>query len=117
MPLAVKHGAAGSNVRVVDDASGATLSTLYSVDGPDIALDAAGFLATSVPLMFVVARAHAGRWDDDVFLCDDGQVKVLDFGMAHAFGRRKLDGGTRSYMAPEQWRAAAEDVVADRRAA
>jgi eukaryotic-like serine/threonine-protein kinase len=48
-------------------------------------------------------------------------VKVLDLGMAHAFGRRRIDGGTPGYMAPEQRRGAPEDertdVYARRRAA
>jgi serine/threonine protein kinase len=55
----------------------------------------------------VLAHAHAhgvvhrDLTPGNVFLCEDGQVKVLDLGMAHAFGHRKLDGGTPAYMAPE----------------
>jgi glycosyltransferase involved in cell wall biosynthesis len=71
VPLALAHGAASSNVRVVDDASGVQVATLFPPVGDAIALDAAGFLATSVPMMFVAERGVAGRWDDDVFLCDD----------------------------------------------
>jgi TolB-like protein len=56
---------------------------------------------------------HRDLTPGNVFLCDDGQVKVLDFGMAHAFGRRKLDGGTRYYMAPEQLAGAPEDERTD----
>ncbi len=56
---------------------------------------------------------HRDLSPGNVFLCDDGQVKVLDFGMAHAFGQRKVDGGTRAYMAPEQARGAPEDERTD----
>jgi protein kinase-like protein/PEGA domain-containing protein len=66
-----------------------------------------------------VAHAHArgvvhrDLKPGNVFLCDDGQVKVLDFGMARVFGRPKLDGGTIAYMAPEQWRGGLEDERTD----
>jgi serine/threonine protein kinase/Flp pilus assembly protein TadD len=49
----------------------------------------------------------------NVFLCEDGQVKILDLGMAHAFGRRRVQGGTPGHMAPEQLRGAPEDERTD----
>ena len=56
---------------------------------------------------------HRDLKPQNVFLCEDGQVKILDLGMASALGRRKLDGGSPDYMAPEQARAAPEDERTD----
>ena len=49
----------------------------------------------------------------NVFLCSEGTVKILDFGLAHALGQRRADGGTPAYMAPEQRTGAPEDERTD----
>ena len=76
-------------------------------------------LRIAIEVAKAIAHAHANGvvhrdlTPGNVFLCDDGQVKVLDLGMAYAFGRHRMDGGTPGYMAPEQRRGAPEDERSD----
>jgi len=74
----------------------------------------------SVEVARALAHAHAAGVlhrdlkPQNVFLCDDGAVKVLDFGLAHVLGTAtRRGGGTPGYMAPEQWRGEEEDERTD----
>jgi TolB-like protein len=77
------------------------------------ALRVATEVAKGVAHAHVHGVVHRDLTPGNVFLCDDGQVKVLDLGMAHAFGHRRVSGGTPGYMAPEQERGAPEDERTD----
>jgi tetratricopeptide (TPR) repeat protein len=82
-------------------------------------LSLAGTVKVALEVARALAHAHAeGVVHRDlnpgnVFLCDSGAVKVLDFGLARVLGSGGPRGGTPSYSAPEQWRGEANDGRVD----
>jgi hypothetical protein len=56
---------------------------------------------------------HRDLTPGNVFLCEGGAVKILDLGIAQAFGRNAPGGGTPGYMSPERVRGDAEDARSD----
>ncbi len=94
---------------------GQTLSAKLA-KGP-LSPSAAVAIAADVARGLAWAHAHGVVHRDlkpsNIFLVDGGGTKVLDFGLAQAFGRRRLGGGTPNCMAPEQWREAPEDERTD----
>lgn len=76
-PLALERGAAADNVAVVRERDGMALSTLFPPAEGVGELTAERFLATSVPMFFVLRRDVCPNWPEEVNFCDDVVFNVL----------------------------------------
>ena len=78
------------------------------------ALRIAGEMAKGLAHAHQRGVLHRDLKPANVFLCEDGRVKLLDFGLAHLLGSPEAKGsGTPAYMPPEQARGDEIDARAD----
>ncbi|MFO0578587.1 MAG: protein kinase [Polyangia bacterium] len=112
----------GHAYMVLEYLDGRTLRDVLSADGQEQGSGRALPKGLALDIVMAVARALCAAHEHDIVHLDlkpenimvltSGQVKVLDFGIA---GRRdsRTRSGTRSYMAPEQWRGDDIDARTD----
>jgi serine/threonine protein kinase len=111
------YDAAGSAYLVMELLEGETLSSRLARERRldiSVAIDIAMQLTQGIAAAHEQGIVHRDIKPDNVFVCSDGRVKLLDFGVAKIEGQgptQTLQGdllGTAAYMAPEQGRSASE---------
>lgn len=107
----------GHAYMVLEYLDGRTLRSVLSSDARGVgralpkglALDVVMSVARALTAAHEHGIVHLDLKPENIMMLTAGQVKVLDFGIASRNGARTY-GGTRPYMAPEQWRG--EDIDA-----
>jgi serine/threonine protein kinase len=70
-------------------------------------------VAVGLAQMHAAGVVHRDLKPDNVFIESDGNVKILDLGLAQVAGAVGIVAGSPPYVAPEQWRGDATDSRAD----
>ncbi|KFE69675.1 serine/threonine protein kinase [Hyalangium minutum] len=106
---------------VMECLDGESLSSLLRRERPELrqALELMSTLVAGLAHAHEHHVAHRDLKPSNVFITRRGQLKLIDFGLAH-FTTSKASGtpqlptaGTPPYMAPEQWRGEAQDERTD----
>jgi len=70
-------------------------------------------VAVGLSQMHAAGVVHRDLKPDNVFIESDGNVKILDLGLAQVAGAVGIQAGSPPYAPPEQWRGDATDARAD----